>query len=90
MEFDWDDANIDHIARHHVTPEEAEEALTDPNRLPFPAYPGPRGQSRLAILGQTSSGRYLMIILEQRNKLIRVVTARDATQSEKQQVRRRR
>lgn len=31
IRFDWDEANIGHIARHGVTPEEAEESmLNDP------------------------------------------------------------
>jgi hypothetical protein len=34
IEFDWDEANMRHIARHGVTPEEAEEAVTnDPLEL---------------------------------------------------------
>ena len=32
--FDWDDGNIDHIAEHGVTPEEAEQALVDRRRVP--------------------------------------------------------
>jgi hypothetical protein len=36
--FDWDDANEEHLARHGVTPEEAEEALTDPRRIGKPAH----------------------------------------------------
>ena len=31
MDFDWDDANLDHIAAHGVSPEEAEAAF-DPSR----------------------------------------------------------
>ena len=38
VEFEWDEANEEHIARHGVTPEEAEEALTDPRRIGAPAY----------------------------------------------------
>ena len=31
IEFDWDEANIGHVARHRVLPEEAEQAvLNDP------------------------------------------------------------
>jgi len=31
IEFDWDEANIAHLARHTVTPEEAEQVmLSDP------------------------------------------------------------
>lgn len=31
--FDWDDANLDHIAEHDVEPEEAGEAVVDPKRV---------------------------------------------------------
>jgi hypothetical protein len=51
--FDWDDANIRHIAAHGVEPEEAEEALTDPRRVPGTAYNVPGGDGR-------SLGRPLM------------------------------
>lgn len=27
IEFDWDDANIRHVARHNVLPEEAEQVV---------------------------------------------------------------
>jgi len=27
--FDWDDRNIDHIARHNITPDEAVEAFLE-------------------------------------------------------------
>jgi len=30
---DWDDANVEHIARHGITPEEAEEVLLDRRRI---------------------------------------------------------
>ena len=29
-DFDWDDDNVEHIARHGVAPWEAEEAALDP------------------------------------------------------------
>ena len=32
MEYDWDDDNVRHIARHYVEPYEAEEAVEDPRR----------------------------------------------------------
>jgi uncharacterized DUF497 family protein len=34
IEFDWDEANLRHVARHGVTPEEAEEVVAnDPLEL---------------------------------------------------------
>ncbi len=34
--LDWDEANIGHIAAHAIEPDEVEEALRDPNRVPAP------------------------------------------------------
>lgn len=88
MAFSWDDANIDHIARHGITPEEAEEAVTDPRAIPTKSYRGPTGEPRNALVGQTSAGRYLAVVLTRRASLLRVVTARDATSSEKRRYKR--
>jgi hypothetical protein len=36
LEFDWDEANIGHLARHNVSPVEAEQVvLRDPVDLAF-------------------------------------------------------
>ena len=83
MEFDWDDANIDHIARHHVTPE---EALTDPRRIGLNTY-SPTDEIRYGVLGRTTEGRILMVIFTPRNGMVRVITARDANTTEKRRQR---
>lgn len=38
MQFEWDDANLDHIALHGVEPEECEDAFINPGRQPFNTY----------------------------------------------------
>ena len=38
VEFEWDDANLDHIALHGVEPEECEDAFINPGRQPFNTY----------------------------------------------------
>ena len=86
MEFDWDDANIDHIARHHVTPDEAEEALTDPRRIGLDTY-SPTDEIRYGVLGRTTEGRILVVIFTPRNGMVRVITARDANTTEKRRQR---
>jgi uncharacterized DUF497 family protein len=85
--FDWDDANIDHIARHHVRPEEAEEALTDQRRLGAPAY-NVDDERRRAILGATADGRLLFVVFTIRRGLLRVVAARDATRAQRRRYKR--
>jgi uncharacterized DUF497 family protein len=32
-QFDWDDANRDHLTLHNISPEEAERAILDPNAV---------------------------------------------------------
>jgi uncharacterized DUF497 family protein len=81
MEFDWDSANIEHIARHGVTAEEAEQLIqNDP--LDFPAV-FRNGETRTVNLGKTHAGRILFVVVTERNSMCRVVTARPATKKER-------
>ena len=87
MDFDWDENNINHIARHNVTPEEVQSAFYDSRRIGV----SPRKVSqerRWAMLGSTQYGRILFVVFTRREGLIRVVTARDATDKEKRTYRR--
>ncbi len=59
MIFSWDDENREHIARHDVTPEEAEEVA----RGARPPFPRAIGDGKHMVWGQTSRGRYLQIIV---------------------------
>lgn len=88
MDFEWDDANVGHIARHGVTPAEAEEALLDPRRLGMQAYQV-KGEPRWAALGGTEAGRVLFVVYTKRGPNIRVITARDAERDERRRYRRR-
>lgn len=84
MEFDWDFANLDHIARHKVEPEEAEEAVTDPAAIPGEnVYRGSRGERRFGLIGATEAGRVLLVVLEKRGAKFRVVTAYTAGAEER-------
>jgi len=79
MPFDWDEANVAHIAEHDVTPLEAEEVVTNhPLDL---GYVSRNGEMRLRQAGETSAGRVLAIITTVRNGLTRVVTAYPASRS---------
>jgi uncharacterized DUF497 family protein len=72
--FDWDCANIGHIAEHDVTPEEAEEAiLGDPVEWDFAK--SANGEDRWTYLGETTLGRILQIVITMRGERVRVVTA---------------
>ena len=64
LNFDWDNANIAHLAEHGVTPEEAEQVIL--NR------PVDLGSE---LLGETDGERVLVAISTTSGKRIRVVTA---------------
>jgi uncharacterized DUF497 family protein len=83
--FDWDEENVRHIDDHDVLPDEVEDAFADPDRIPATAHRGPRGQPRRAFIGATDEGRVLTVVYEGRGQMLRVVTARDATDREYQQ-----
>lgn len=86
--FEWDDGNLNHIARHRVDSLEAEEAFRDRRRIPFVAYDGPDGEPRDGRVGRTDDGRLLVVISVRRGRNWRIVTARDANSTETRRYRR--
>ena len=73
FEFDWDEANIGHVARHSVLPEEAEQViLNDPVDLRIEVV---EGDDRYLSLGATVQGRVLLVVTTRRQDRVRVVTA---------------
>ena len=73
IEFDWDEANIGHLARHGVLPEEAEQViLTDPLDLGMEIV---EGEERSLNLGATAQGRVLLVVTTGREDRVRIVTA---------------
>ena len=80
--FDWDEANVSHIARHRVEPDEVEEAFLERNRR-FRAREG-----RYILHGRSAVGRHLWVAFALRDGWIRVITAREMTRTEVQRYRR--
>ena len=77
--FDWDEANISHIARHRIAPEDAEHVL-----LNDPVDGGTQdhaGEQRSINVGVTAAMRVLVVITTWRNERLRVVTAYPASPS---------
>jgi hypothetical protein len=72
-EFDWDKANIAHIAAHGVLPQEAEEVIAN-NPLDL-SYEMQDGEPRFRQVGETSSGRVLLVVSTERRGVTRVITA---------------
>ena len=58
MIFAWDDDNCEHLAKHHVIPEEAEAIVIGAHE----PYPMEVGDDKFVVWGQTENGRYLQVI----------------------------
>lgn len=80
--FEWDKANITHIARHNVVPEEAEEVFFDPENVLDEDVKHSRAEQRFLIIGKTNEGRLLYQIFTKRGRKIRVISSRDINKKE--------
>jgi len=77
--FDWDEANLGHIAKHEITQVEAEQViLGDPLDIEMQVAEDSGGEERLQHLGETEKGRILQLITTWRNGKVRVISAWDA------------
>ena len=63
--FDWDFENLKHIARHGVTPEEAEEVLLGDTVHLHVEYRG--SEQRFGEVGMTRQGRILEVFFTLRH-----------------------
>lgn len=72
VEFIWDEENTRHLARHEITPSEAEETCQlDPLIQEMQEH---AAENRVLVFGRTAKGRMLTIIYTVRRGAIRVVT----------------
>ena len=72
-EFEWDDNNIEHIARHAVFPDEVEDVAFDDAPWIRKGRKGTR-----YMLGYTVAGRYLFVVYVLKGKgIARVITSMD-------------
>lgn len=77
--FDWDDWNVEHIARHGLEPYEAEAACRSDGAVVRRSREG-----RYVVYGRTGAGRYVLVVLRPTGQgLARIITARDMTQRER-------
>jgi uncharacterized DUF497 family protein len=88
-EFEWDEDNEDHIAKHRVDRYEAEEAATDPAVVVRRVGKDRYGNPRYIYIGKTVDGRILFMVVDhKRRRRFRIGSARDAKFEEKRGYRR--
>ncbi len=83
-ELQWDARNIEHLERHRVDVEEAEEVCFGSH------FARKVSATRYIVSGQTSSGRYLCIIIERLDgSFFRPITAYEMNDQHKNRYRKR-
>jgi len=79
IQFEWNESHTDHIARHGVTPVEAEEVIAG---TPIVLQVQFRNRERRVLCaGRTAKGRTITVVYTVRKDRIRVVTAFPAKRS---------
>lgn len=84
MEYDWDkNKAVANLSKHGVSFEEAKTVFNDPLYVDFYDPDHSFGEHRFILLGKSAQGRLLFVSYTERNKGIRLISAREATLSER-------
>ena len=82
--FDWDKGNLDkNRDKHSVTNRECEQIFFNHPQLLYEDIRHSSKEKRLYILGKTNNKRLLFTAFTIRNKLIRVISARNMSKKER-------
>jgi uncharacterized protein len=76
VEYEWDNENLNHIARHGISRLEVESALAD-DTLDLGLQDW-HDEERFSEMGMTAGGRFIVVVTTLRPPRVRVVTAFDA------------
>ena len=81
--FQWDEGNLDkNWHRHRVANSECEQVFFNQPLLIAPDVKHSQNEQRYYALGRTDADRWLFVVFTIRERLIRVITARDMTRRE--------
>lgn len=85
MDFRWNEWNLEHVARHGVAPEAAEEVIEGAAK----PYPRRIGDDKLLVWGRSQQGEALQVVFVlDEDGSIYVLHARPLTEREKRRDRR--
>lgn len=83
IKFDWDESNLNHLARHNVSREEAEQVIL--NGFVEIDYQVVSTEERALVIGLTNAARFLTLLWTERSGAVRPITAWDSTREEEAQ-----
>jgi uncharacterized DUF497 family protein len=83
--FDWDKENSEKIWRKHkVSPFECEQIFFNRPVVVAPDETHSQSEPRFYVLGRTDAARLLFLVFTARKHLVRVISARDMSRSERE------
>ena len=86
MDFRWNEWNLEHVTKHGVTTDEAEQIVTAAK----PPFPESGGEDKLRVWGQATAGRYLQVVyILDPDGTVFIIHARPLTTAEKRRFKRR-
>jgi uncharacterized protein len=84
MGYDWDkNKAVANLSKHGISYEEAKTVFDDPLYVDFYDPDHSFGEHRFILLGESAQGRLLFVSYMERNNGIRLISAREATLSER-------
>jgi uncharacterized DUF497 family protein len=84
--FDWDEGNsVKNWIKHQVSRAECEEIFFNDPLIAAPDKRHSGAEARYYVLGQTDEGRRLFVVVTIRDKLIRVISARNMSRREEKE-----
>ncbi len=84
MAFDWDKKKAaENFVKHGVSFEEAKTVFDDPLYVDFYDPDHSLGEHRFIIIGESAQGRLLMVSYTERGDLIRLISSRELTPTER-------
>lgn len=84
MAYEWDENKAGtNLSKHGVSFAEARTVFDDPLYVDFFDPDHSYGEHRFILLGQSAQGRLLFVSYIERNNSIRLISAREATPSER-------
>jgi uncharacterized protein len=84
MRFDWDENKaVSNLSKHGVSFEEAKTVFDDPLYVDFYDPAHSEEEDRYVIVGESSQRRLLIASYTERGNLIRLISAREVTRTER-------
>jgi uncharacterized DUF497 family protein len=85
MQFEWDISKAaSNLSKHGVPFEEAKTVFDDPLYVDFYDPDHSKDEERYLIVGESNRGRLLIVSYTERGNSIRLISAREVTQTERE------